>query len=327
MGSSDIIDHAIESDKPLFLARTNESDSAMPVDLQDLDAFAAVARHRSFRKAAAERGVSASALSHAIRGLEERIGVRLLNRTTRSVTPTEAGFEVLARLEPAIRDVAAAIEEVSRYQQTPAGRLRLNVPRPAARLVFAPMLAKFLAAYPRIKIEIVADDSLKDVVGEGFDAGVRFGEKLARDMIAVRIGAPQRFVAVASPDYLSSHGAPATPRDLTRHACICRRFPSGGLYAWEFEKAGETIAVDVDGPIVTDDDEVMAVAAIDGAGVAYVYENHVREAIKSGSLVSILSDWTEERQGFYLYYPSTRQMPSPLRALIDYLKDAPRPTG
>jgi DNA-binding transcriptional LysR family regulator len=292
----------------------------MVPDLQDLDAFAAVARHRNFRKAAAERGVSPSALSHAIRGLEERIGVRLLNRTTRSVTPTEAGFAILARLEPALRDIAAVLAEAGCLQKTPTGRLRLNVPRPAARLVLAPLLAGFLAAHPRVKVDIVTDDSLTDVVGEGFDAGIRFGESLALDMIAVRIGPAQRFLAVASPAYLATHGAPSTPHDLAQHACICRRFSGGSQYAWEFERAGESIEVDVDGPLVVDDHDVMVRAAVDGAGIAYVYEGFVRETLATGALIAVLSDWTEARHGFYLYYPSARQMPATLRAFLNHLK-------
>jgi len=207
-------------------------------NLADLDAFAAVARHRNFRKAAAERGVTPSALSHAMRALEERLGVRLLNRTTRSVTPTEAGEQLLGRLAPALREVVDALDDLNAFRATPQGRLRLNVPRPAARLLLAPLLARFLAAHPRIALEIVTDDGLVDIVAGGFDAGIRFGESLAPGMVAVPIGPPQRLVVVASCAYLARHGTPATPRDLHGHACIGRRFPSGALYAWEFARAG-----------------------------------------------------------------------------------------
>ncbi|HEV2678670.1 MAG TPA: LysR family transcriptional regulator [Aliidongia sp.] len=292
----------------------------MTSDLSELDAFAAVARHRSFRKAAVERGVSASALSHALRSLEDRLGVRLLNRTTRSVTPTEAGRQLLARLDPALAEIADALAALNSFQDVPAGTLRLNVPRLAARFLLAPILADFTAAYPRVQLEIVTDDLLVDVVGQGFDAGVRFGESLARDMIAVPIGRPQRFVVVAAPGHIAARGIPAEPRDLMAHACICRRFPSGSRYAWEFERDGQALTVTVDGPLVLDDDEVMLRAALDGAGLAYLSEGHARDAIAAGRLVTVLDDWCQSTARLFLYYPSRRQMPPALRALIDMLQ-------
>jgi DNA-binding transcriptional LysR family regulator len=292
----------------------------MPVDLHELDNFAAVARHRSFRKAARERGVSASALSHAVRVLEERLGVRLLNRTTRSVVPTEAGFRLLACLEPAMRDIAETLMEIQRFQDVAAGLLRLSVPRQAARLTLAPILAAFSARYPRVQLEITTDDALIDVVGQGFDAGVRFGESLAVDMVAVPIGEPQRFVVVGSADYLEAHGTPKTPRELTDHSCIGRRFPSGSLYQWEFDRDGQAMSVAVHGSLVVDDDELMVRAAIDGAGLAYVYDAQVRAAVASGMLIRVLDDWCQTPARFFLYYPGRRHMPRALRALVDFIR-------
>ncbi|NBV18574.1 LysR family transcriptional regulator [Janthinobacterium sp.] len=295
-------------------------------DLNELTAFAAVARLRSFRKAAVERGVSASALSHALRALEERLGVRLLNRTTRSVTPTEAGRQLLARLEPAMREIMDALLDLSTLQQEPAGKLRLNVPRPAARLLLAPMLARFVARYPRVQVELVTDDGMIDIVRDGFDAGIRFGEHVAADMIAVPVGAPQPFVVVASPAYLAARGVPATPRALLEHACIGRRFPSGRQYAWEFGPAGEGVSIAVDGPLVFDDDELMLRAARDGAGYAYVYEADARADIAAGRLVCVLERCLPPAPRYFLYYPGRRQMPPMLRAFVDMVRaDAAAP--
>ncbi|PMQ05785.1 LysR family transcriptional regulator [Janthinobacterium sp. AD80] len=289
-------------------------------DLNELTAFAAVARLRSFRQAALERGVSASALSHALRALEERLGVRLLNRTTRSVTPTEAGQMLLARLAPAMREIDDALLDLSALQDVPAGRLRLNVPRPAARLLLAPMLASFVTRYPRVQVEVVTDDGMIDIVRDGFDAGIRFGEQVAADMIAVPVGAPQPFVVVASPAYLQAHGAPGTPRDLLGHACIGRRFPSGRQYAWEFGAAGESVSIAVGGPLVFDDDALMLGAARDGAGLAYVYAADAHADIAAGRLVCVLQHCLPPPSRYFLYYPSRRQMPAVLRAFVDLLR-------
>ena len=289
-------------------------------DLNELTAFAAVARLRSFRKAALERGVSASALSHALRALEERLGVRLLHRTTRSVTPTQAGQLLLARLEPAMREIDDALLDLSAMQDVPAGKLRLNVPRPAARLLLGPMLAGFVARYPRVQVEVVTDDGMIDIVRDGFDAGIRFGEQVAADMIAVPVGAPQPFVVVASPAYLAAHGAPGTPRDLLAHACIGRRFPSGRQYAWEFGREEDAVSIAVGGPLVFDDDELMLRAARDGAGLAYVYEADARADIAAGRLACVLARWLPPPSRYFLYYPGRRQMPPVLRAFVDMLR-------
>ncbi|AUM70275.1 LysR family transcriptional regulator [Pseudomonas fluorescens] len=289
-------------------------------DLSELDAFAAVARHRSFRKAADERGVSASALSHAMRALEARLGVRLLNRTTRSVTPTEAGHQLLATLAPTLQQVADALAQLTSMQEVPAGKLRLNVARPAARAVFAEVLAPFVARYPRIQLDLVTDDGLTDIVNEGFDAGVRFGESLAGDMIAVPVGPPQSFVTVASQAYLGTKGIVQAPRDLLDHACIARRFPSGKLYAWEYQADGQPIRLSVTGPLILEDDGLMIQAAKDGAGIAYVYEELVRDDIRNGQLTELLAQWKAPPSRFFLYYPSRRHVPPALKALIEFIR-------
>jgi len=289
-------------------------------DLSELDAFAAVARHRSFRKAADERGVSASALSHAMRALEARLGVRLLNRTTRSVTPTEAGHQLLATLAPTLQHVADALAQLTSLQDVPAGKLRLNVARPAARAVFAKVLGPFVARYPRIQLELVTDDGLTDIVSGGFDAGVRFGESLAGDMIAVPVGPPQSFVTVAAPTYLAAKSIVQAPRDLLDHACIARRFPSGKLYTWEYQAEGQPIRLSVTGPLVLEDDGLMIQAAKDGAGIAYVYEELARDDLRNGHLTELLAPWKAPPSRFFLYYPSRRHVPPALKALIEFIR-------
>lgn len=292
----------------------------MTPDLHELDAFAAVARHRSFRKAAAERGITASALSHAMRVLEDRLGLRLLNRTTRSVTPTEAGELLLARLSPALQDVAEALTALAAMQEQTSGTLRLNMPRPAARLAVGPLLSRFITAHPRIQVEIVTDDGLSDIVGAGFDAGIRFGERLAGDMVALPIGPPQAFVMVASPSYLAQHGTPREPADLLSHACIGRRFPSGTRYAWELSGKGRPLTLSVNGALVLDDDSLMIQAARDGLGIAYVYETMALDALACGDLVAVLPAWNAPAARFFLYYPGRRNLPPPLRAFVDFIR-------
>ncbi|AQY64174.1 LysR family transcriptional regulator [Pseudomonas veronii] len=296
-----------------------------PCDLSELDAFAAVARHHSFRKAADERGVSASALSHAMRALEGRLGVRLLNRTTRSVTPTEAGNQLLATLVPALAEIAKGLHELTFKQEVPTGTLRLNVSRPAAHLVIAPLLAPFTAAYPRVNVELVADDGLSDIIDKGFDAGVRFGESLAGDMIAVPVGSPQGFVTVAAPGYLRRHGTPDTPQRLLEHACIGRRFPSGKLYKWEYRAEGQPMRLAVAGPLILEDDTLMIQAAKDGAGIAYVYEEMARDYMAQGQLEEILEDWKALPSRFFIYYSSRRHVPPALQALIEFVRETQHP--
>lgn len=288
----------------------------------DLGVFLAIARHGSFRKAAAELGVTPSALSHSLRLIEERLGVRLFNRTTRSVALTEAGGRLYGRVSPAFRDIDDAIDELNSFRDRPFGTLRLNVPRICARIVLMPLLSRFIVAYPDIRVELVVDDALVDIVAEGFDAGIRFGESIAADMITVPIGPRHAFAVVGSPDYIARHGTPADPRDLSRFPCIRLRFAHGAIYAWEFERGGIEVNVEVDGPLTLSEQDLMLDAALDGAGLAYLFEGQVRAHLDSGALMRVLEDWCPYYPGFYLYYPSRRQMPSPLRAFIDFSRGA-----
>jgi DNA-binding transcriptional LysR family regulator len=292
----------------------------MRPDFSDLAAFVTVATRRSFRRAAVELGVSASAVSHAIRGLEERLGVRLLNRTTRSVAPTEAGERLLARLQPAFRDIGDAVEDVNAFRETPVGTLRLNLPRAAAPLILEPIMARFLRDNPRMHLEVVADDGLVDIVSAGFDAGIRLGERLERDMVAVRIGPDQRFAVVGSPAYFGDRKRPRMPEDLRDHACIRYRFPSGTPFRWRFEKNGTALEIDVDGPITLGDQELMVSAALDGIGLAFAFEGRVTHLVRDGRLIRVLADWCPPFEGFFLYYPSRRQVPAGLRAFIDVVQ-------
>jgi DNA-binding transcriptional LysR family regulator len=289
-------------------------------DLADLDAFTAVARVRSFRGAAALRGVSPSSLSEALRRLEADLGVRLLNRTTRSVTPTEAGERLLARLTPALADVTLALDEVNAFRDSPTGVLKLNVPIAVARIVFADLIPRFLAAHPGIRLEITAEDSFVDVLAAGFDAGVRYDERLEKDMIAVPLAGSQRFVVVGSPDYFARHGRPTHPREVLGHPCIRHRFASGASYAWEFEKDGEVIRVQPEGPLITTSGDLELAAAEAGVGLLATFEGFAAELIAAGRLETVLDDWLPPFSGPYLYYPSRRHMPAPLRAFVDFVK-------
>ena len=293
--------------------------------LADLAAFALLAELRSFRRAGAALGVSASALSHRLRKMEAALGVRLLNRSTRSVSPTEAGERLLARLGPALADIEAGLGEVAEFRERPGGRLRLNVPRTAARLAIAPRLGGFLKAYPDVRVEVVSDNALADIVAGGFDAGIRFDENLPAEMVAIRIGAPMRMVAVAAPDYLAARGTPKTPEDLAGHACFRMRWPSGTFYHWELEKDGDARRVAVDGPLIVDDAHLLKDAAVDGAGIAFVIEPMVAAEIASGALVPFLQDWCPPFPGYCLYYPGRRQVSPALRAFIDYMRGPPEP--
>jgi DNA-binding transcriptional LysR family regulator len=290
-------------------------------DLSDLDAFVAVARARSFRGAATLRGVSASSLSEALRRLEARLGVRLLNRTTRSVTPTEAGERLIERLTPALGEIAGALDAVSSVRDSATGTLRLDVPSIVARHILPPIACRFLAAHPGITLEVTANDTFIDVLAAGFDAGIRYEERLERDMIAVPIGPRiQRFVIAAAPAYLAAHGRPLHPRDLLEHACIRHRFPSGRIVSWEFERDGETIRITPDGPLVATTIDLELAAAIAGLGVMCIFEEVVRPALDSGALVPVMEDWWQSFSGPFLYYPSRTHMPAPLRAFVDFLK-------
>ncbi len=289
-------------------------------DFADLDAFTAVANARGFRAAAALRNVSASSLSEAVRRLETRLGVRLLNRTTRSVTPTEAGQKLLERLSPALADVALALDEVNAFRDSPTGTLRLNVPLVTAKVVFPRLIPKFLAQNPGVSVEIIAEDSFIDVLAAGFDAGVRYDERLEKDMIAVPLSGPQRFVLVGSPAYFGAHGRPQHPRDVLDHAAIRHRFPSGATYAWEFEKDGQTLRLDPPARLTSTNLDLELAACEAGVGLLATFEDFVADGIAAGRLESVLEDWLPPFSGPYLYYPSRRHMPAPLRAFIDFVK-------
>ncbi len=289
-------------------------------DLSILSTLLAVAEERSFTRAAKRLGVSPSAVSHAMRGLEERLGVRLLARTTRSVAPTEAGEQLLARLRPALTEVRDALGQISGLRDTPAGRVRLLMPRFAVESVLAPKLAQFAREYPDILLDVTTDDSRMDIVAGGFDAGIHLGEYIAKDMIAVRVSADHQPVIVGSPEYLASYLPPRSPRDLLQHRCINFRHGSAGLYRWEFEKGRKSLSVAVSGPLVVDDAMLVLRAALDGVGLAFLAEHQVESHLESGALVRVLQSWCQPYPGFFLYYPSRRQQPAALAALISVLR-------
>jgi DNA-binding transcriptional LysR family regulator len=291
------------------------------IDLRDLDAFVAVARTRNFRRAALEQRVSVSSLSQRLRELEERLGVRLMNRTTRSVGLTEAGELLLAGVGPAISDVGAALDQVRGLRGVPSGRLRINAPPPAVDLVLARMVAPFLEVHPQIDLEIVSDTTFIDIVADGFDAGVRYGEHLAQDMIAVSLGPPQRYAVVASPQYVARHGRPKHPKDLLHHVGIMIRFGSGAISDWEFEKAGRVVKVAPTGRLIANYPGLARQAALDGVGFWPTFEGYVRDEVKSGALVSVLEDWCAPFPGPFLYYPSRRQTPPPLAAFVAFVAE------
>ena len=289
-------------------------------DLSTLAAFLAVAAERSFTRAARRLGVSPSAMSHAIRGLEEDLGVRLLSRTTRSVAPTEAGEQLLARLRPALAEVQDALDQLSGLRDKPAGRVRLLVPRLAGTMVLGPKLAKFTRDYPEVVLDITADDRRLDIVAGGFDAGIHFGEYIQKDMIAVRVSRDHRAAIVGSPQYFKAYAKPKTPHDLLRHKCINFRHGSAGIYRWEFDKGRKSLSVAVTGPLIVDDVETLIRAAIDGVGLAFVSDERVAPQLAAGELVRVLEDWCQPFPGFFLYYPSRRQQPPALAALIHALR-------
>lgn len=289
--------------------------------LSDLAAFAAVANHRSFRRAADVMGVSRSALSHAIIGLEAKLGVRLFNRTTRSVSPTQAGARLLARLDPVLQDLDLALDTLSEERGTPSGTLRINANTPGARILLAHVVPRFLDSYPDVELDLVSDDRLVDIVEQGFDAGVRLLEAVPRDMVAVRFGGDVRFIAVAAPSYLEGRAMPKTPDDLHAHRCIRQRLPSGKRYRWEFSRRGAEVAVDVPGNLTLDDSDLLVQAAAAGRGIAYVPDYFAKPLLESGQLVTVLDNWCPPSPGLALYYPRSRHMPSPLRAFIDLIKE------
>ena len=289
--------------------------------MADLVALLAVARERSFTRAAARLGVSPSALSHAIRGLEERVGVRLLTRTTRSVAPTEAGERLLGTIGPRFDEIGAELERLKELRDRPAGTVRITTGDHAAETILWPALERLLPAYPDVQVEISVDIGFIDVVAERFDAGVRMGETVARDMVAVRIGPDMRMAAVASPAYLAGRPVPQTPHDLAEHRCINLRFPTlGGLYAWEFEKDGRAINVRVEGQLVVNDIALARLGALGGSGIAYLPEDYVQPSVEAGRLQRVLADWCPPFPGYHLYYPSRRQQSAAFALVVEALR-------
>jgi DNA-binding transcriptional LysR family regulator len=290
-------------------------------DLSDLDAFVAVAQARSFRGAARTRSVSASALSEAIRRLEKRLRVRLLNRTTRSVTPTAAGSKLLERLTPALSEIGGALDAINDLRDSPVGTLRLNVPTGLAATVLPPIVTRFLEAYPGITMEVIAEDTFVDMVAEGFDAGIRYEERVERDMIAAPIGPRvQRFMLAAAPAYLARNGTPKHPRELIGHACIRHRFAGGALAGWEFARGDEVVRINPGGRLIASNGQMEIAAAVAGLGLLHTFEDILKPAIDAGDLVPVLRDWCLEFSGPLLYYPSRAHVPAPLRAFIDFVK-------
>lgn len=282
--------------------------------------LAAVAAHRSFRAAAKELAIAPSAVSHAISSLEASLGVRLLARTTRSVAPTEEGQRLLERLRPALDEIGIALEAAIDARDRPAGNLRITAPRFASDILLGPRIGDFLNAYPDITLEIANEDGFIDIVDQGYDAGIRMEESLDADMIAVRISPEMRTVIAASPGYFAKHPIPVHPRDLVAHRCIKRRFSNGSIYRWEFDKDGESLVVSVDGPLIVGEDRLALLAALNGAGLAYLFNIRVEDEVAGGRLVRVLEDWCQPYPGPFLYYPSRRQLRPALRAFIDFFK-------
>ncbi|KHK56529.1 LysR family transcriptional regulator [Burkholderia sp. A9] len=289
--------------------------------LGELTTFITIAEQRSFSGAARLLGVSPSALSHAIRHLEARLGVRLFNRTTRSVALTEAGEQLLLRVRPAVADLEDAMNDAATARNRPSGQIRISASEAASRPLILQVLPAFAARYPDIHVEFVVDSRLIDIVEHGFDAGIRVHEDVPRDMIAVRFGAPVRFIAVASPGYLSRHATPESPQDLTRHACIRYRFESGTLYRWDLMRDGKRVTVDVDGPLTLGNQNLMVDAALAGIGIAWITESRVAGHVAAGRLVRVLPAWGQDFGALCLYYPANRHPPAALRLFVEAVRE------
>ncbi|MGA1860128.1 LysR family transcriptional regulator [Azospirillum sp. 11R-A] len=289
-------------------------------DLSELAAFDAVARHRSFRRAGEERGVTASAISHAVGNLEARVGIRLLNRTTRSVSLTDAGAMLLAQLSPAFSEIGSALDALNQFRDTPFGKVRINAPNSIAPFVFGPVMGTLIAQNPKLELEIVATDRLVDIVDEGFDAGIRLGESLRDGMTAVKIKPRLRLTVVGSPAYFETRPVPKVPADLKDHVCIRNLYPSGTAYAWEFSRASKIIAFEPAGPLSLDDHELMVEAARSGVALAYVWEERARPFIARGELIECLASWCAPEDWLYLYYPTRKHLSAGLRAVIEALR-------
>lgn len=290
-------------------------------DLADLNAFRAVERARSFTQAAVELGLTTSALSHAIRNLETRLGVRLLNRTSRTVSPTDAGLALAKRLNIGFSEISEALDELNTWRENPVGRIRLNVLSDGARLIIAPHLPTFLQRYPQVQVDVTVDDRMVDIVAEGFDAGIRFGGTIADDFVAVKLGEPLKWVAVASPRYLYHHAEPMRPEDLLHHACIQIRTGQGTIYKWEFRRGEEYRAIDVPGQVCVGETTMGIELALAGTGITYCLEKRVEPWLRSGELRVVMAEWAPMEPAMYLYYPGNRTVPPGLRELIEVLRD------
>jgi DNA-binding transcriptional LysR family regulator len=292
-------------------------------DLANLTAFVAVADQRSFRAAAAQLGVTPSALSHSMRQLEERLRVRLLHRTTRSVSPTDAGLRLLERLRPAIDQIGGALENLNQERQSPLGRLRIYATHSAASAVVAPVWGRFLSTYPEVHLEVAVGEALIDIVAKGFDAGIGPRDRAPADMIAVRAMEPMKIAVVGAPAYFARRPGPRSPKDLARHSCVqYRRDTDGAVFEWPFERNGKSQKISVDGRVMVNNPDLALRAAVDGLGIAYTIEAYAEPFLRSGQLVRVLEDWSPTIEGLFLYYPGRRQVPAALRALIDMIRTA-----
>ena len=297
-------------------------------DLADLNAFVAIADQRSFRAAASRLGLTPSALSHTMRQLEERLGVRLLHRTTRSVSLTDAGRGLLDQLRPAIDQIAGALDDLSNRQQRPSGTLRIHTIHTAAAAVIAPVWRRFLSMYPEVRLELGVDEGRIDIVKKGFDAGIGPRDRAAADMIAVRVMGPMKLAVVGAPDYFAKHSPPRTPKDLARHSCVqFRRAADGALLKWAFGRNGKSQQISVDGRLTVNEPDVAVRAAVDGLGIAYTLEALAEPFLRSGQLVQVLENWSPAFEGLFLFYPGHRQVPTALRALIDMIRAAGAPAS
>jgi DNA-binding transcriptional LysR family regulator len=290
------------------------------IRLDGFDAFAAIVRCGGFRAAALERGVTSSALSQTVNALEASLGIRLLNRTTRSVSPTEAGQRLLDRLSPALDDIRAAIVEIDELRDMPSGTIKINAPAPAIDHLLCPLAFDFMERHPDVRIELTSDAAVIDIVANGFDAGVRFGQQIAKDMIAVPLGLPLRYAIVASPDYIERFGSPQSPKDLLEHDCICRKFPGGSLVSWKFRKASEEVEIHPEGRLTLSAAQNELQAALAGRGIAHLIEDYVKPHLQALTLVELLVDWKVSLPSWFLYYPNRRHPSAAMRAFLDYVR-------
>jgi DNA-binding transcriptional LysR family regulator len=306
------------------MAQVDAKNRTMRASQLELEAVVAVACHGGFRVAARELDMSSSALSHAVAALEARLGIRLFNRTTRSVVLSAEGEQFVGEIAPALAAIRTAMERIEEHRAEPIGTLRLNLPPGAGRMILAPLIYEYMRHYPRVTVDMVTEGAMVDIVGQGFDAGVRLEEFVPPDMIAVPITRPIRSIVVGSPAYFAGRKRPRTPADLAEHHCIRRRTGSGTIYRWEFEKRGEAVAIDVPGQLTLDDSDLMLLAALAGEGLAFLPDIAAAKSIEAGLLLPVLEDWSPEYPGLCLYYPSRRNIPARLRAFIDLIRQQAR---